>query len=53
MTVASAVWLATNIEQADRREHVLREAARLHFSGSPPEPVATWLVDQGVDGAAG
>lgn len=53
MTVASAVWLATNIEQADRREHVLREAARLHFDGDPPAPVAAWLSEQGVDGAGG
>jgi hypothetical protein len=51
MTVASAVWLATNIEQRHRREHVLREAARLRFAGDPPEPVAAWLAEQGVDGA--
>jgi hypothetical protein len=53
MAVASAVWLATNIEQADRREHVLREAARLHFRGELPEPVADWLAAQGVDGPGG
>ena len=53
MTVASAVWLSTNIEQRHRGEHVLREAARLHFGGEPPEAVAAWLAERGVDGAGG
>ena len=46
---ACATWLATNPDQADAHEHVLREASRLVFNGDPPEPVAEWLRDRGVD----
>lgn len=48
MAVAAAVWLATNPAQADNREHVLREAARLHFRGDLPEDVESWLADRQV-----
>jgi hypothetical protein len=48
-TAAAAVWLATNPSQADNGKHVLREAARLVFDGSPPEPVAEWLAARGVE----
>jgi hypothetical protein len=48
MTAACAAWLATNIEQGDDRELVLREASRVAFDGRPPEPIAGWLERQGV-----
>ncbi len=48
MAVATAVWLATNPDRADDREHVLREAARLHFHGDPPEEVGAWLAERKV-----
>jgi hypothetical protein len=46
---AAAAWLATNPAQADNGNHVLREGARLVFDGSPPEAVAAWLADRGVE----
>ncbi len=46
---AAAVWLATNLGQADNGDHVLREATRLVFEGSPPEPVSEWLAARGVE----
>jgi hypothetical protein len=46
---AAAVWLATNPAQADHGDHVLREATRLVFEGSPPDPLAEWLAIRGVD----
>jgi len=49
MTAACAVWLSTNMDQADDPEHVLREAARLVFEGEPPVEVRQWLADQGVE----
>jgi hypothetical protein len=48
MTVAAAVWLSTNADQADHREHVLRESARLYFEGDPPPHVADWLAGMRV-----
>lgn len=49
MTVAAAIWLSTNPGQEHHhREHVLREAARLHFHDEPPTDVADWLRDAGV-----
>jgi hypothetical protein len=48
MVIACAVWLTTNIEQGHDREHVLREAARLRFSGEPPPVVAHWLDAEGI-----
>jgi hypothetical protein len=48
MAVAAAIWLSTNPGQAHRREHVLREAARLYFHGDPPADVAEWLELNGI-----
>jgi hypothetical protein len=48
-TAAAAFWLATNPDQADNGDHVLREGARLAFDGSPPEPVNQWLEARGVE----
>lgn len=49
MTVAAALWLATNPGQDHQREHVLREGARLAWHGDPPPAVADWLDEQGID----
>ena len=49
MTVAAALWLATNPGQDHRREHVLREGARLAWHGDPPPAVSDWLDEQGID----
>jgi hypothetical protein len=46
---AAAVWLATNPDQVDNGDHVLREGVRLVFEGSPPEPLAEWLAARGVE----
>jgi hypothetical protein len=48
MTAAAAVWLSTNIDSADDRERVLREAARLGFGDGIPANVAAWLEAEGV-----
>ena len=48
MTAAVAVWLATNVDQADDRERVLREAARLGFGDDAPPSVTQWLEAEGV-----
>lgn len=47
MVAAAAIWLATNID-ADDRERVLRESARLSFGDHPPADVAEWLEAEGV-----
>jgi hypothetical protein len=49
MAVASAVWLATNMDQAERHEHVLREAARLRYGTDAPATVADWLAERQID----
>ena len=50
MTVAAAIWLSTNPDQENHhREHVMREAARLHFRGDPPPDVTDWLAERGID----
>jgi hypothetical protein len=46
---AAAFWLATNPSQADNGDHVLREGVRLVFEGAPPDPLADWLADRGVE----
>lgn len=46
---AAAAWLATNPEQVENREHVLREGTRLVFAGDPPAPVSEWLAARGID----
>jgi hypothetical protein len=48
MTAAAAFWLATNFDQADDRDRVLRESARLVFGEHPPDHIAEWLAAQGV-----
>jgi hypothetical protein len=45
---AAAVWLATNPSQTDAGDHVIREGVRLLFDGKPPEPLAEWLEERGV-----
>jgi hypothetical protein len=50
MTVAVATYLAyRRTELARDREHLLRLAARAEFDGEPPEHVARWLAEQGVE----
>ena len=50
MTAAVAAFLATQPEQADRPEATLRHAAKLWFSEDhPPQQVAGWLTEQGVE----
>jgi hypothetical protein len=49
MTVAVATYLAYRRTELDRdRGHLLRLAARAEFDGEPPEHVARWLAEQGV-----
>jgi hypothetical protein len=47
-TVAAAAWLSTNPDQAGDGEHVLREGVRLAYRGTPPAPLAEWLVEREV-----
>ena len=49
MAAAGAVWLATNPEHEHDPERVLQESARLVYQGAPPEHVAAWLEDRGID----
>jgi hypothetical protein len=50
MTVAVATYLAyRRTELARDRDHLLRLAARAEFDGEPPEHVARWLAEQGVE----
>ena len=50
MTVAVASYLAHRRTELGRdREHLLRLAARSQFDADPPEHVARWLADQGVE----
>ncbi|MDX6625949.1 MAG: hypothetical protein QOE56_938 [Solirubrobacterales bacterium] len=46
---AAAIWLARHPSEADKGNHVLREGVRLVFDGKPPEPVAEWLGERGVE----
>jgi hypothetical protein len=46
--VAGAIWLATHPGGVDKGDHVLREGVRLVFDGKPPEPLARWLGERGV-----
>jgi hypothetical protein len=49
MTAAVATYLAYRRTELEReREDLLVLAARAEFSGNPPEPVASWLAEQGV-----
>jgi hypothetical protein len=50
MTAAVATYLAYRRTELERdREELLVLAARAEFDGNPPEPVASWLADQGVE----
>jgi hypothetical protein len=46
---AAAFWLATNPDQVDNGDHVLREGTRLAFEGNPPEPLREWIASRGVE----
>jgi hypothetical protein len=49
MTAAVATYLAYRRTELERdREELLVLAARAEFDGRPPEPVASWLGEQGV-----
>ena len=50
MTTAVANYLAYRRDQLDDLpEDLLRLAARAEFQGQPPEEVADWLADRGVE----
>jgi hypothetical protein len=50
MAVAVVVYLAYRRTEIGREpEELLRLAARAEFEGRPPEPVAAWLAERGVD----
>jgi hypothetical protein len=50
MTAAVATYLAYRRTELERgREELLVLAARAEFDGNPPEPVASWLADQGAE----
>jgi hypothetical protein len=50
MTVAVATYLAHRRTELQRdREDLLRLAARAEFDAHPPEHVARWLAEQGVE----
>ena len=50
MMAAVATYLAfRRTEIARGREELLRLAGRAEFDGNPPEPVAGWLAEQGVE----
>ena len=50
MTAAVATYLAYRRTELERdREELLVLAARAEFDGNPPEPVAGWLAEQGVE----
>jgi hypothetical protein len=50
MATALAVYLAYRRTELGRdAAELLRLAARAEFDGRPPEPVASWLAERGVD----
>ena len=50
MIIAVATYLAHRRDELDsEREQLLRLAARAEFDGHPPEHVARWLAEQGID----
>jgi hypothetical protein len=50
MTAAVATYLAYRRDGVDDdRAKLLVLAARAEFDGKPPEPVAGWLAEQGLD----
>jgi hypothetical protein len=46
---AAAVWLATHPSQVNKGDRVIREGVRLVFDAKPPEPLAEWLQERGVE----
>jgi hypothetical protein len=47
---AAAVWLARHPSQArEDGDRIIREGVRLAFDGKPPEPLAQWLGERGVE----
>jgi 3-hydroxy-3-methylglutaryl CoA synthase len=50
MTAAVATYLAYRRDGVDvERDDLLILAARAEFDGKPPEPVASWLAEQGLE----
>jgi hypothetical protein len=50
MVAATATYLAFRRDELDEEPHkLLRLAARAEYDGHPPEPMASWLRDAGVD----
>jgi hypothetical protein len=50
MAAAVATYLAFRRDQVDEEPGALLElAARAEFDGNPPEPVRSWLADQGIE----
>jgi hypothetical protein len=50
MAAAVATYLAFRRDQVDEEPGALLElAARAEFVGNPPEPVRSWLADQGIE----
>jgi hypothetical protein len=50
MTAAVATYLAYRRDEVDEdRANLLVLAARAEFDGKPPEPVASWLAEQGLE----
>ena|SRR5215218_3391412 len=50
MAQAVVLYLAHRLDEVgDDPDEILRLAARAEFDGQPPEPVADWLADAGID----
>jgi hypothetical protein len=50
MTAAVATYLAYRRDELDDdREQLLALAARAEYDGNPPEPVTSWLAEQGLE----
>jgi hypothetical protein len=50
MAQALVLYLGHRLDEIDDdADDLLRLAARAEFEGSPPEPVARWLSDRGVE----
>lgn len=50
MAIATAVYLAHRRDMVDASdEDLLRTAARSEWDGNPPESVASWLADRGIE----
>jgi hypothetical protein len=50
MAQAVVLYLAHRLDEFDDDpDEIMRLAARAEFDGQPPEPVADWLADAGVD----